>query len=416
MFHGADYLDKVNLKIIVMNCSLRIFTLLLSLLLLAGYSHAQGIWTGQTSGTNKTLYALDFANDNDGWAVGFSGTVIGTQDGGNTWNSLPSGTGKWLLGVHFPDSLHGYAVGVNAIIYTNNGGTSWITLDTISGNWYYTPYFLDANTGWICGKNGLVLGTTNAGISWNSYNTGGDEELLSTYFLDQMTGWVCGGLGVIFKTTDGGVTWTPQNSGTSVALESIVFTDANNGWIAGDSSIILHTTDGGATWNIQNIDAPGDRLEIIDFPDVNHGLAVGGNGTVLFTNDGGATWSQQNSGTNEFLFGVSFINAGKAWACGTNGTMLQYDDPTSDIFQTSNDPGIQLKPNPGSEQIIVQTTSNEMEKMTISIYNINGELTHTQTIFKTETIIRTDDLPNGIYFVEVQIRQNRFIEKLIIQH
>ncbi len=42
-------------------------------------------WLAQETGTKEHLMALDFPNANNGWAVGWQGTIIHTQDGGKTW-------------------------------------------------------------------------------------------------------------------------------------------------------------------------------------------------------------------------------------------------------------------------------------------------------------------------------------------
>jgi hypothetical protein len=62
-------------------------------------------WTTQTSGTTNTLLGVSFANASDGWAVGVSGTIVATTDGGNTWSAQTSGTTNTLRSVSFAPSV-----------------------------------------------------------------------------------------------------------------------------------------------------------------------------------------------------------------------------------------------------------------------------------------------------------------------
>src|SRR4051794_9242407 len=56
-------------------------------------------WTSQTSGTSKTLFAIDMISPTTGLAVGASGTILRTTDGGAHWAPVDSGTSADLHGV-----------------------------------------------------------------------------------------------------------------------------------------------------------------------------------------------------------------------------------------------------------------------------------------------------------------------------
>ena len=70
------------------------------------------------------LRAVDFV-DQEGWAVGKSGTIIHTTNGGNTWTTQSSPCDTTLFDVDFCDHLHGLACGYNYILMTTNGGQNW---------------------------------------------------------------------------------------------------------------------------------------------------------------------------------------------------------------------------------------------------------------------------------------------------
>lgn len=70
------------------------------------------------------LRAVDFVG-NKGWAVGRSGTILHTEDGGQTWVRQFSPADSTLFDVDFSDEFHGIACGYNHIIYTTDGGQTW---------------------------------------------------------------------------------------------------------------------------------------------------------------------------------------------------------------------------------------------------------------------------------------------------
>ena len=81
----------------------------------------------------RGLFFLDVAK---GWAVGWSGTILHTTDGGQTWHFQSSGTRNNLAAIHFSDPLHGWAVGgLNTILKTENGGQTWTKVDDDLKNW-----------------------------------------------------------------------------------------------------------------------------------------------------------------------------------------------------------------------------------------------------------------------------------------
>lgn len=202
--------------------------------------HTSLAWTAQVSGTVDNLFSIFFIDDNNGWCVGSSGTILFTSNSGTTWTPQISPTGLSLRSV----------------------------------------FFIDANNGWICGASGIVLNTTDGGTNWNTLSSAGAFILNSIFFVDLLTGWVVGQGGIIYKSIDGGATWSNQHSGG--VLKSIFMIDANNGWACGAGEIVLNTTNGGATWTPETLGSGTENLSGIYFPSLTKGWVVGGD--VSFTN------------------------------------------------------------------------------------------------------------------------------------
>ena len=85
--------------------------LLLSTLISFIISHSYSQWETQNSGTTLNLNSVYFINSNSGYAVGDSGIILKTIDGGSNWTLQNSGTIKELHSVYFCDLLNGFSVG-----------------------------------------------------------------------------------------------------------------------------------------------------------------------------------------------------------------------------------------------------------------------------------------------------------------
>ena len=76
--------------------------------------------------TGNTLNAVKLISENIGWAVGTSGTILKTSNGGVTWESETSGTKSELTDVFFINANKGWIIGADGtILITTNGGTNW---------------------------------------------------------------------------------------------------------------------------------------------------------------------------------------------------------------------------------------------------------------------------------------------------
>ncbi|MFA5034139.1 MAG: YCF48-related protein, partial [bacterium] len=72
---------------------------------------------------------IDFIDSLHGWAVGNSGKILYTDNGGvdSVWDTLTSGVTNNLTCVKFVDSLNGWAGGDGIILRTRDGGKNWVT-------------------------------------------------------------------------------------------------------------------------------------------------------------------------------------------------------------------------------------------------------------------------------------------------
>jgi hypothetical protein len=125
---------------------------------------ASGTWNAQTSGTSNSLAGVSFVDAGHGWAVGVSGTILATADGGASWSAQASGASFFeLVGVSFVDANHGWVVGSGGkILATADGGASWSAQTSGTSNSLFGVSFADANHGWAVGDSGRILAFVDA--------------------------------------------------------------------------------------------------------------------------------------------------------------------------------------------------------------------------------------------------------------
>ena len=222
------------------------------------------------------LTKVYFYDDKLGWAVGLSGTVLHTNDGGQTWQAQYSGNVFELFGVHFVDPNKGYIVGSNAtLLEALDSGLEWhsvsdpsdeghgtakrIIFSDPASSWksalgYYDLHFSTPQHGWGVGEVGKIAYTNDGGQTWNGQDSGdmmvAFNNLYGVYSVDANTGWTVGASGTVIKTMDAGQTWEAKIIGPD-ELRSIYALDAQTAWTVGSSGAIYATTDGGAEWNEQ---------------------------------------------------------------------------------------------------------------------------------------------------------------------
>jgi photosystem II stability/assembly factor-like uncharacterized protein len=287
-------------------------------------------WARQNSGTSGSFYGVSFTDANTGIAVGESGTIRRTTDGGESWQPGASGTTRHLMGVCMTGALTGTAVGFGGtILRSDDGGVTWSPQTSGTTRSLYDVCFTDPENGFVVGSAGTILKTADGGLNWSQQSTGSNASLFGVYFCDNLSGYAVGNSGKILRTENGGGSWTTQFSGSTAQLRSVFFCDSQRGWIVGESGLILQTADAGSNWARQTT-STRSWLGAVSFTDATKGLVTGGGGVILRTENGGLSWSCDASGVLDDVNAIRFVDAETAVAAGDNGNLLrwEYSDPT----------------------------------------------------------------------------------------
>ena len=257
------------------------------------------------------------------------------------------------MSITFISKSNGWVVGAASfedfenpgfIGYTTDGGASWQKSEVKIPADLAEVYFLDDKHGWAVGANGTIVSTTN-GQDWELQTSKVGNGLKGIYFVNKDVGLAVGESDTILSTKNGGRSWKVLQGGQLGAVgdddanmyNAVQFLDEETGWLAGvrvspstqgQSALIQKTTDGGQSWVTQET-GKEDILEDIFFLNASMGWAVGENGVILHTDNGGESWKEQTSNTQETLRSVGFADENNGWATGGDfgvGAILQTTD------------------------------------------------------------------------------------------
>jgi photosystem II stability/assembly factor-like uncharacterized protein len=204
-------------------------------------------------------------------AVGATGTIVSTGDGGSSWTSRSSATSADLNGVSCPaQSQLCVAVGAGGAILTSGDG----------------------------------------GQTWSAQNSGTQRDLSGVSCPLVTTCYAVGAAGTIVHATDGGASWSAQNSPTTQDLAGIACPGANTCYVTGafESNQLQHpdlvaTNDGGSSWSIEtNAQIYQARYRGIACADLKDCVVSDEGGSYYSTSDGFQSISHESGAFGRFGF------------------------------------------------------------------------------------------------------------------
>jgi photosystem II stability/assembly factor-like uncharacterized protein len=337
---------------------------------------------------------INFANENTGWSVGYSGILAKTTNGGQTLvrdtsfnryfvidisilsssehlvlarpgnNSqsllfkTSNGGNNWSLQysnntlyekIQFLNSMTGYVCGYNAVLRTTNGGLSWDSSNVNSSLQINSVLPVDGSTLFAAGSKTVtdmtqktythvnILKSSNSGINWSENYYNRTYNFFTVHFKNSTTGLAVADTGVIFRTTNSGNNWEKVYDGET-SFWTFAFANDSVGMIVGYGGKILRTTNFGLSWNPVQYD-PAFKINSILFVNEQTGFAPSISGVVLKTTDAGLNWFNNNSSipSDYNCGGISFINENTGWILGAKQVShIFYTEYFTRIIKTTN--------------------------------------------------------------------------------
>ncbi|MFK5856502.1 MAG: PKD domain-containing protein, partial [Bacteroidota bacterium] len=187
-------------------------------------------WVSATSGTDVNIMGITYADQNTLFAVGTSGNVIQSTDGGHNW-TVKAALPAMLFGLDFANSTFGVVGGEEKMFATNDGGSTWTTYTTGYENFYAAKAYADG-TGYIGGTDENIYVTTDFGATWAmEHNGSGTSSLYRIRATPDGDLFACGSQGtIITKIAPFGADFTASED-TICEGSTVDFTDLSSGTI-----------------------------------------------------------------------------------------------------------------------------------------------------------------------------------------
>lgn len=387
----------------------------------------------------SALTSIDFLDAENGIAVGANGTVVSTDDGGETWETLNTGYDTDFEGVKYVAQDTIIIVGYGGtILRTTNGGIMWGSIDNPGNNAILYDIDIDSasGSGLIAGSGNLLMWTEDVGASWEFIDGGYMNNYYGAFMANSDFGIVVG-RNAIFQpllgyTQNGGDSWSYQPIypvfGTT-AVEATgydaYFFNADDGFIAGStwngSGFVTNEVNWGSDgWQATELEQP---IYAIDFANDNLGVVAGWLGYMAETHNGGATWTQVTTMANrepgKFNDAKLFETTG--YAVTENGVVFKKISTTNVGEGPNPVKEFMIYPNPADEGFTsLHLMMNRKTEIAVNVMDMTGRNVMKMKSFDVnqggEKIrLNTSNLKTGVYLVVVNAGDYNLSEKLAVR-
>ena len=122
------------------------------------------------------IKSLTFTNTVHGISVGYSGTILKTNDGSKSWLPVSTPINRQFNKVTYTDPQTFFIVGgsvprtdtLQTILKSIDSGKTWSVMLDRKGYWLKGIDFSDATHGIAVGDSGVILRTIDGGVNWST--------------------------------------------------------------------------------------------------------------------------------------------------------------------------------------------------------------------------------------------------------
>jgi photosystem II stability/assembly factor-like uncharacterized protein len=313
--------------------------------MLSSLAFSQQYWQKISTAVNRDLSKCYFVDSLNGWAIGDSGTIIRTSNGGNDWVLQDAKVKGYMQNIFFLNKRLGWALSWGLgpeyygsyILHTTNGGNVWDTASySIPDVYIRTIYFQDSLYGFMGGNPAILLRTTNGGAAWEKCEV--DSVVVAGFpvnkfrFFSRDYGIACGGImdiaGVIWTTTNRGAFWSVKPIAPEPVNDVHFFDSLNILALAGDyeyGTSQMRTTNGGINWSYENIGVFGIPYTMTFRNNTEAWCPMGYLQSFLMTSNSGYNWQQIDTPDSTKIFDIQFLNNRFGIGVGLKGSVIKYN-------------------------------------------------------------------------------------------
>ncbi|WP_339638475.1 YCF48-related protein [uncultured Haliea sp.] len=275
-------------------------------------------------------------------AVGERGVIVLSDDHGASWQQAEVPVSATLTALHFPQPDVGWAVGHSGVIlHTTDGGLSWsLQFDGRDANRQYLAWAesrVAALEDAVAAnedpeqQDALEYALDDAVFAVDdateAIETGPADPFLDVLFLDASTGFAVGAYGMLYRTDNAGQDWQIAVDGVANPDRFHYYAMAAGAdgrlYLSGEAGLLYYSADRGANWTRVEDLYDGSLFGAV----VSEGTvyAFGLRGHVFASADEGVNWVELANDERSSLYGGVRLADGRALMVGSGGLVLAYD-------------------------------------------------------------------------------------------
>ncbi len=214
-------------------------------------------WEIQDTPVRTHLQAIVAWDQQSMLAIGDKDTVLITVDAGQVWNKVEVPAypyGEQLLSATIdPDTHRAWVVGsMGTVLASDDRGNTWhMTHPETDVSWNDVTVAPDSSV-WVVGEFGKVKSSRDNGETWDLIAVPTEASLNAIDFSDDTHGAIVGLSGTILVTADGGQNWQLAESGAETHLYGLLW-DGSSYHAVGDAGMILSSDAQGVEWSVNKI-------------------------------------------------------------------------------------------------------------------------------------------------------------------
>ncbi|GAA6135325.1 YCF48-related protein [Oceaniserpentilla sp. 4NH20-0058] len=198
--------------------------------------------------STKPLLDLWFKNDKEGFVIGAYGMLFKTVDGGESWET-------WSSNVENPDRFHLNSIAkiddqrliiageAGTILTSNNSGNTWEKMESPYDGSFFGVVALTNNVQLAFGLRGNLVRSSDYGQSWEFIDTHTKQTLLGGTDHLGLTAYVVGSGGAFLKGIAAGTKWESKTRSARDNAATIVETKSGEFILVGEGGVkILDNT------------------------------------------------------------------------------------------------------------------------------------------------------------------------------
>ena len=298
-------------------------------------------WIDLTLAETYNLNSVYFVNNDTGFTAGVinnHSVIYKTIDGGNNWSLVFDGYQVSLYGfvknIQFTSNDTGYAYfGTSRILYTYNGGNNWNVRSASPAGSDGGLFFVNNNKGFLTTSGASMARTLDAGQTFQSIpiiGNMGSDRVKNIHFPDSMNGYGITSNTKLVITRDGGATWTyKDNTGLPWFGHDIYFTSVDTGFVIVHSidwyNHVFRTIDSGNTWQLLTLPTTYSSDDNAISFSGSTGYVVSDLANIFKTTDFGGSWIDLSSGTRSFLYAIESAGVNNIFAAGSREILKSID-------------------------------------------------------------------------------------------